>query len=80
MLRFSHKLSVIANDTDNYLKKIFFKKNKNSYLIKPMKYGIFSGGKKFRSAIIVNTGKIFNIDYKKLIIIGAAIECGHSYS
>ena len=80
MLRFSHKLSVIANDTDNYLKKIFLKKNKNSYLIKPMKYGIFSGGKKFRSAIIVNTGKIFIIDYKKLIIIGAAIECVHSYS
>ena len=45
-----------------------------------MKYGIFSGGKRFRSAIIVNTGKIFNIDYKKLIIIGAAIECVHSYS
>jgi len=45
-----------------------------------MKYSIFSGGKRFRSAIIVNTGKIFNIDYKKLIIIGAAIECVHSYS
>ena len=45
-----------------------------------MKYGVFSGGKRFRSTIIVNTGKIFNIDYKKLIIIGAAIECVHSYS
>ena len=28
----------------------------------------------------MNTGKIFNIDYKKLIIIGAAVECIHSYS
>ena len=45
-----------------------------------MKYGIFSGGKRFRSAIIVNTGKIFNIKYEKLIIIGAAVECIHSYS
>ena len=45
-----------------------------------MKYGIFSGGKRFRSAIIVNTGKIYDIDYKKLIIIGSAIECIHSYS
>ena len=45
-----------------------------------MKYGIFSGGKRFRSAIVVNTGKIYNIDYKKLIIIGSAIECMHSYS
>ena len=61
---FSNKLSVIANDTNTYLKKIFFKKSKYSYLVEPMKYGIFSGGKRFRPAIIVNTGKIFNIDYK----------------
>jgi geranylgeranyl pyrophosphate synthase len=80
MRNFSNKLSGIANDTNNYLKNFFLKRNKYSYLVKPMKYGIFSGGKRFRSAIIVNTGKIFNIDYKKLITIGAAIECVHSYS
>ena len=80
MQKFSNKLSVIADDTNVYLKKFFLRKNKYSYLVKPMKYGVFSGGKRFRSAIIVNTGKIFNIDYKKLIIIGAAIECVHSYS
>ena len=80
MQEFSNKLSAIADDTNVYLKKFFLRKNKYSYLIKPMKYGVFSGGKRFRSAIIVNTGKIFNIDYKKLIIIGAAIECVHSYS
>ena len=80
MQKFSDKLSVIAGDTNVCLKKIFLKKDKYSYLIKPMKYGVFSGGKRFRSAIIVNVGKIFNIDYKKLIIVGAAIECVHSYS
>lgn len=80
MQKFSDKLNVIAGDTNSCLKKFFFKKNKYSYLIKPMKYGVFSGGKRFRSAIIVNVGKIFNIDYKKLIIVGAAIECVHSYS
>ena len=80
MENFSNKLNIIANDTNTYLKNFFFKKNKYSYLVKPMKYGIFSGGKRFRSTIIVNTGKIFNIDYKKLIIIGAAVECIHSYS
>ena len=41
---------------------------------------MFSGGKRFRSAIVVNTGKIYKVDYKKLIIIGSAIECIHSYS
>ena len=80
MYKFSDKLSIIAKDTNKYLKKLLTKKNNNSYLIEPMRYSIFSGGKRFRSAIIVNTGKIFNINYKKLIIIGAAVECIHSYS
>ncbi len=80
MTIFLNKLNKIANNTNFYLKKFFFKQKNNSYLLKPMKYGVFSGGKRFRSAIVVNTGKIFGIDYKKLIVIGSAIECMHSYS
>ena len=77
---FSSKLNTIADSTNSYLKSFFLKQKKNSYLLKPMKYGVFSGGKRFRSAIVVNTGKIYGIDYKTLIIIGSAIECMHSYS
>ena len=77
---FSNKLNTIASNTNSYLKSFFLKQKSNSYLLQPMKYGVFSGGKRFRSAIVVNTGKIFNLDYKKLIIIGSAIECIHSYS
>jgi len=80
MPNFNNKLNNIAKDTDSYLKHVFLAQGNNSYLMKPMKYGIFSGGKRFRSAVLINTGKIFNIDYKKLIIIGAAVECIHSYS
>ena len=80
MITFSKKLNTIANSTNTYLKSFFLKQKNNSYLLQPMKYGIFSGGKRFRSAIVVNTGRIFNINYKKLIIIGSAIECIHSYS
>ena len=77
---FSRKLNSIANDTNSYLKKFFSKQKSNSRLLLPMKYGVFSGGKRFRSAVVVNTGKIYNINYKNLIIIGSAIECMHSYS
>ena len=80
MQNFSKKLNRIAYDTNNYLRKIILKKKRYSNLIKSMEYSIFSGGKRFRPAIIVNTGKIFNVNYKKLIIIGAAVECIHSYS
>ena len=80
MKNFSKKLNIIAKDTNIYLKKFLLKKNNYSYLVKPMRYAVFSGGKRFRSAVLVNTGKIFNIDYKTLIIIAGAIECVHSYS
>ena len=80
MPNFSSKMNAIAKSTDIYLKGVFSKQKGYSNLIKPMKYAIFSGGKRFRSAIVVNTGKIFGIDYKKLIIISSAIECIHSYS
>ena len=76
----SNKLNNIANSTNAYLRAFFFKQKKNSYLLKAMKYGIFPGGKRFRSEILVNTGKIYNINYKKLIAIGSAVECIHSYS
>ena len=80
MLNFSKKLNVVAKDTNLLLKKVLLRQNNSSYLLKAMKYGVFSGGKRFRSAILVNTGKIFNIDYNKLIIVGAAVECVHTYS
>ena len=73
------KLNKIAKDTDFFLKG-FIKKQKKSELIVPMKYGLFSGGKKVRSKILIDAGSIFKIDYKTLIIIGSAIECIHAYS
>ena len=77
---FSNKLNTIADGTNSYLKSFFSKQKKNYFLLEHMKYGVFSGGKRFRSAIVVNTGKIYDINYKKLIIIGSAVECIHSYS
>ena len=45
-----------------------------------MKYGLLPGGKKIRSKILVDVGKIFNLRYSNLIKIGAALECIHAYS
>ena len=73
------KLSQNAKKIDKFLVK-YLKKQKQSLLIDPMKYGVISGGKKIRSTIIFDAGKIFNINEKKLINIGAAVECIHSYS
>ena len=73
------ELNKIAKDTNIFLKK-FIKKQKKSELIIPMQYGLFSGGKKIRSKILIDVGSLFKINYKSLIIIGAAVECIHAYS
>ena len=73
------ELNKIANDTNLFLKK-FIKKQKKSELIIPMQYGLFSGGKKIRSKILIDIGLLFNIDYRVLITIGSAVECIHAYS
>ena len=73
------KLNKVAKDTNLFLKK-FILKQKRSELLNPMRYGLLPGGKKIRSKLIADIGKIFNIDYNKLIQIGAAVECIHAYS
>jgi len=73
------KLIKNAKKIDKFLIE-FLKKQQSSLLVKPMKYGVISGGKKIRSTIIFDFGKVFNISEKKLINICAAVECIHSYS
>ena len=73
------KLDKIAKDTNFFLKN-FLNNQDNSKLTSAMKYGLFPGGKKIRSKILIDIGSLFSINYKTLIIIGAAVECIHAYS
>ena len=73
------KLNKIAKDTNLFLSK-FLLSQKKTELIKCMRYGLLPGGKKIRSKLIVDVGKIFNIKYKKLIYLCAVVECIHAYS
>ncbi len=73
------KLNINARKIDKFLIK-FLRKQKKSLLVAPMKYGVISGGKKIRSTLILNSGKLFKIRENKLFSICAAVECIHSYS
>ena len=73
------KLDIIAKDTNLFLKKFLDKQN-SSKLIPAMKYGLFPGGKKIRSKILIDIGSLVSIDYKTLIAIGSAVECIHAYT
>ena len=73
------KLKKISVDTNIFLKN-FIKCQKKTDLIFPINYGLFPGGKKIRSKVLIDIGSLFSVNYKILIKIGAAIECIHAYS
>ena len=73
------ELHKIAKNTNSFLKK-YLKLQKKTDLLKAMRYSLLPGGKKIRSKILVDVGKIFNINYNVLIQIAAAVECIHAYS
>ena len=73
------KLNKIARDTNLFLSR-FLSNQQKTDLIKPIKYGLLPGGKKIRSKLIVDIGKIFNVNYQSLIFLSAAVECIHAYS
>ena len=73
------QLYKIADDTNLFIKR-YINHQRYSHLTVPMKYGLFPGGKKIRSKILIDIGSLFSINYKTLIIIGSAVECIHAYS
>ena len=73
------KLNKTVKDTNLFLSR-FLSNQKKTDLIKPMRYGLLPGGKKIRSKLILDVGKIFKIKYQNLIRISAAVECIHAYS
>ena len=74
------KLTNNAKKVDKFLINFLNKQKKLCPWAKPMKYGVISGGKKIRSTVILDAGKVFNLNEKKLLNICAAVECIHSYS
>ena len=58
------KLNKNAKKIDNFLLK-FLKKQKKTLLVSPMKYGVIAGGKKIRSSVIFDTGRLLKIRKKK---------------
>ena len=57
------KLKKNAQKIDNFLKN-FLNKQKNTMLLTPMKYGVISGGKKIRSTIIFDIGRLLKVKEK----------------
>ncbi len=73
------KIKKISKKVNLYLNSYLSNFN-SSELIVPMKYGLFPGGKKIRSKIIFDVGKIFSVKKKYLFLLAASVEAIHAYS
>jgi farnesyl diphosphate synthase len=51
-----------------------------SKLMSAMRYAALGGGKRLRPFLVVETGRIFGVDERCLLRVGAALECIHTYS
>ena len=65
---------------DRKFKKLLKKKLDNSILSKAIFYGSNNGGKRIRPFLISQASKIAKINNHNSFILGASIECIHSYS
>jgi len=73
------KLKKLSKRVNFFLNRYLSKFN-STELVVPMKYGLFPGGKKIRSKIIFDIGKIFKVKKKDLIVLAASVETIHAYS
>jgi farnesyl diphosphate synthase len=51
-----------------------------SKLMSAMRYAALGGGKRLRPFLVVETGRLFGVDERCLLRVGAALECIHTYS
>jgi geranylgeranyl pyrophosphate synthase len=54
--------------------------NAPSELMDAMRWSLFAGGKRFRPALLLAVGQVFNVSDDKLIGTAAAVELIHTYS
>jgi farnesyl diphosphate synthase len=49
-------------------------------LMSAMRYAALGGGKRLRPFLVLETGRLFGVDERCLLRVGAALECVHTYS
>ena len=79
-MKIKKEYEFIRNDLDEYLSKKILNHEYPSIIIDPIKYIFINKGKKIRSILLIESCKLFGIEYKKIRDIALALECIHTYS
>ncbi len=77
---FKDRLKVYIDEVNNYANGYINSIDMHELLRESIKYTFFSGGKRFRPALILDLGYFLNIPRDKLLPIAVAVEFIHNYS
>ena len=70
----------MKNELNRFMTTYLDQLNAETSIKKAMKYSLISDGKMIRPLVFFNLLETYNIDYKKFLNIGCAIEMIHTYS
>ncbi len=77
----AEKLNELKNTIDEELEKIFYKKaGYQEIIFDSIKYSLFTGGKRVRPILLIESYRIFSDEYENAIPFSLAIEMIHTYS
>ena len=80
MASFADKLERYREEIENFMRGYIQSLDVGERLREVIEYAVFSGGKRFRPAIILHIGAILQVPRNKLIWAAAGVEFIHTYS
>ena len=79
-MKIKKEYEFIRNEQDDYFSERILTSEFPRALVDPIKYIFINKGKKIRSILLVESCKLFDIEYKKIRDVALALECIHTYS
>ena len=74
---FSDRINIIDKALDEYIP---VKENPQSEIYNAMRYSLFAGGKRLRPVLMLETAKLFGMDWEDIKPFACALEMIHTYS
>jgi farnesyl diphosphate synthase len=77
---FERQLSAFAGAIESYLDALLPIGGKAPLLIEAMRYAILAPGKRLRPFLVAESARLYAIERRQALQVGAALECVHCYS
>jgi farnesyl diphosphate synthase len=78
--QFERQLSAFAGTIESYLDAFLPPGGKAPLLVEAMRYAILAPGKRLRPFLVAESARLYAVERRQALQVGAALECVHCYS